>query len=116
MIAMPELGDLEAGQAANLAGLAPIARQSGRWTGRSFICGGRADVRQALYARPRRSSLQSGHEGQIRPPHPNRKTRQSRPHRDHAKAGRPRKRPPKGQSPLDAKNRLINTVTCLLLG
>jgi transposase len=26
-----------------------IARQSGRWTGRSFIRGGRADVRQALY-------------------------------------------------------------------
>ena len=47
---MPELGALEAGQAANLAGLAPIARQSGRWTGRSFIRGGRAaDVRQALY-------------------------------------------------------------------
>ena len=42
---MPELGSLEAGQAANLAGLAPIARQSGRSTGR----GGRADVRQALY-------------------------------------------------------------------
>ena len=37
LIAMPELGSLEAGQAANLAGLAPIARQSGRWTGRSFI-------------------------------------------------------------------------------
>jgi transposase len=45
---MPELGALEAGQAASLAGLAPIARQSGRWTGRSFIRGGRADVRQAL--------------------------------------------------------------------
>jgi transposase len=30
LIAMPELGSLEAGQAANLAGLAPIARQSGR--------------------------------------------------------------------------------------
>src|SRR5271155_191797 len=49
LIAMPELSALEAGQAANLAGLAPIARQSGRWTGRSFIRGGRADVRQALY-------------------------------------------------------------------
>jgi transposase len=46
---MPKLGALEAGQAANLAGLAPIARQSGRWTGRSFIRGGRPDVRQALY-------------------------------------------------------------------
>ena len=49
LIAMPELGALEAGQAANLAGQAPIARQSGRWTGRSFIRGGRADVREALY-------------------------------------------------------------------
>jgi len=49
LIAMPELGTLEAGQAANLAGLAPIARQSGRWTGRAFIRGGRANVRQALY-------------------------------------------------------------------
>ena len=48
LIEMPELGSLEAGQAANLAGLAPIARQSGCWTGRSFIRGGRADVRQAL--------------------------------------------------------------------
>jgi transposase len=46
---MPELGSLEAGQAANLAGLAPIARQSGGSTGRSFIRGARADVRQALY-------------------------------------------------------------------
>lgn len=49
LVEMPELGVLEAGQAASLAGLAPIARQSGRWTGRSFIRGGRAGVRQALY-------------------------------------------------------------------
>ena len=45
---MPELGALEAGQAASLVGLAPIARQSGRWTGRAFIRGGRAGLRQAL--------------------------------------------------------------------
>ena len=49
LIEMPELGALEAGQAASLVGLAPIARQSGRWTGRAFIRGGRADLRQALY-------------------------------------------------------------------
>lgn len=49
LIEMPELGLLEPGQAASLAGLAPIARQSGRWTGRAFIRGGRANVRQALY-------------------------------------------------------------------
>ncbi len=46
---MPELGALEPGQAASLAGLAPVARQSGRWTGRAFIRGGRANVRQAVY-------------------------------------------------------------------
>ena len=49
LIEMPELGTLEARQAASLAGLAPVARQSGRWTGRAFIRGGRASVRQALY-------------------------------------------------------------------
>jgi hypothetical protein len=36
-------------QAASLAGLAPIARQSGQWKGKSFIRGRRANVRQALY-------------------------------------------------------------------
>lgn len=49
LVEMPELGTLEAGEAASLAGLAPITRQSGRWTGRSFIRGGRAGLRQALY-------------------------------------------------------------------
>ena len=49
LVEMPELGALEAGEAACLAGLAPIARQSGRWTGRSFIRGGRAGLRKALY-------------------------------------------------------------------
>lgn len=49
LIEMPELGDLDGKQAASLAGLAPVARQSGRWTGRAFIRGGRANVRQALY-------------------------------------------------------------------
>lgn len=39
---------LDAGQAASLSGLAPIARQSGRWTGHAFIRGGRAAVRQAI--------------------------------------------------------------------
>ena len=49
LVEMPELGTLGAGEAASLAGLAPIARQSGRWTGRSFIRGGRAGLRRALY-------------------------------------------------------------------
>lgn len=46
---MPELGSLENKQAASLAGLAPVARQSGQWKGKSFIRGGRANVRQALF-------------------------------------------------------------------
>jgi transposase len=49
LVEMPELGTLEAAEASSLAGLAPVARQSGRWTGRSFIRGGRAGLRQALY-------------------------------------------------------------------
>lgn len=49
LIEMPELGTLEAAQAASLAGLAPVARQSGHWTGRAFIRGGRSSVRRALY-------------------------------------------------------------------
>ena len=46
---MPELGSMDPKQAASLAGLAPVARQSGTWRGKSFIRGGRAHLRQALY-------------------------------------------------------------------
>ena len=46
---MPELGQLDRKQVASLAGLAPVTRQSGRWTGKAFIQGGRAALRQALY-------------------------------------------------------------------
>ena len=70
LIAMPELGSLDEKQVAarkhfqakrsclaarkmrpikSGAGLAPIARQSGNWKGKSFIRGGRRQVRQALY-------------------------------------------------------------------
>jgi len=49
LIEMPELGTLDQRQAASLAGLAPITRQSGKWNGRASIRGGRANLRQALY-------------------------------------------------------------------
>jgi len=49
LIEMPELGQLDEKAAASLAGLAPVSKQSGRWTGRASIVGGRAIVRQALY-------------------------------------------------------------------
>lgn len=46
---LPELGTLNRGQAAALAGLAPHPRESGSWQGRRSIGGGRAAVRRALY-------------------------------------------------------------------
>jgi len=46
---LPELGHLARRQIAALAGLAPYTRQSGRWRGQSFIGGGRASVRSALF-------------------------------------------------------------------
>jgi len=49
LIEMPELGTLDEKQAAALAGLAPITRQSGQWRGHAFIQGGRRHIRQTLY-------------------------------------------------------------------
>lgn len=46
---MPELGKLSGKQAAKLAGLAPISKQSGKWQGKEHIQGGRASVRRAVY-------------------------------------------------------------------
>lgn len=46
---MPELGTLTREQAAALAGVAPMNRDSGRFRGRRVIAGGRAGVRCALY-------------------------------------------------------------------
>lgn len=49
LIEMPELGQLEARQAAALAGLAPITQQSGKWKGHAHIQGGRPGLRRSLY-------------------------------------------------------------------
>lgn len=46
---LPELGSLDRRRIASLVGLAPFTRQSGKWRGRSFISGGRASVRTALF-------------------------------------------------------------------
>jgi transposase len=46
---LPEIGTLDRKQIAALAGLAPFTRQSGTWRGKSFIGGGRAAVRAALF-------------------------------------------------------------------
>ena len=49
LIEMPELGSLDGKQAASLAGLAPISRQSGKWQGHERIQGGRTFLRRAIY-------------------------------------------------------------------
>lgn len=49
LVEMPELGEMDGKQAASLAGLAPITRESGGWKGRSRIQGGRASLRCSLY-------------------------------------------------------------------
>lgn len=46
---MPELGSLDEGQAAGLAGLAPHPHDSGRQRGKRFIQQGRPQVRRVLY-------------------------------------------------------------------
>ena len=49
LVEMPQLGAIEHPAAASLAGLAPIARDSGQRSAKRFIRGGRAPLRQALY-------------------------------------------------------------------
>ncbi|MDI7774914.1 IS110 family transposase [Asticcacaulis sp. EMRT-3] len=49
IVDMPELGTLDAKQAASLCGLAPVTRQSGQWKGKSFIAKGRSILRRSLF-------------------------------------------------------------------
>jgi len=49
LVEMPELGTMHGKEAASLAGLAPITRESGKWKGQSRIGGGRRGLRRALY-------------------------------------------------------------------
>jgi transposase len=46
---LPELGHLDRRRIAALAGLAPVARDSGAFRGRRMIVGGRAHIRRSLY-------------------------------------------------------------------
>lgn len=46
---LPEIGTLNDKQAASLAGLAPMTRQSGQWQGRAYIKGGRKHLRDSMY-------------------------------------------------------------------
>ena len=49
LIEMPELGTMDNKCVASLAGLAPVARDSGQHSAKRFIRAGRAHLRQALY-------------------------------------------------------------------
>lgn len=46
---MPELGTLDSQAAGALSGTAPRTRQSGKWSGKAFVQGGRTHVRRSLY-------------------------------------------------------------------
>jgi transposase len=49
IVRMPELGQMQRGQAASMLGVAPHARDSGKWQGQRFITGGRARPRRMVY-------------------------------------------------------------------
>jgi transposase len=49
VIRMPELGDMQHGQAASLLGVAPFDRDSGPRKGQRYIAGGRARARRLIY-------------------------------------------------------------------
>jgi transposase len=49
LVYVPELGSLNRREVASLVGVAPIARESGTWSGRRFTFGGRSEARRVLY-------------------------------------------------------------------
>jgi transposase len=49
IVEMPELGTMNGKEAASLAGLAPITRESDKWKGKAKIGGGRSGLRTMLY-------------------------------------------------------------------
>jgi len=103
LIETPELGALEASQAASLAGLAPIARQSARRIGRAFIRGGRPGVRQAFYMpalrqpRPADQAEADGGPGERRRQRAGPDRRPARRRRSHRRQGLRRQRAARGR-------------------
>ena len=49
LIECQEVGTMTGKQIASLSGLAPMTRQSGKWTGKAFMQSGRKHLRDALY-------------------------------------------------------------------
>ena len=46
---LPELGRLSGRAIGALVGVAPMARESGRWQGKRHTCGGRHEIRTVVY-------------------------------------------------------------------
>ena len=100
---MPELGGLDRRKVAALAGLAPVARDSGLRENRRVIKGGRGQVRRALYMaavaslRIRASPLKAA----LRPARRQRQSPQARAHRPHAQNPRHPQRHAQSQAALE---------------
>ena len=95
---LPELGRLDRRKVAALAGLAPVARDSGLRENRRVIKGGRGQVRRALYMAAVASlDGQKPPESPLRPAHRQRQAAQARAHRTHAHHARHPQRHAQGE-------------------
>ncbi len=94
LVWMPEIGTLEPGAVASLAGLAPFTRQSGRWKGAAKIGGGAPScaARSTCPPSPPPASTPTSRRSTTRPPR-RRQARQGRAGRGHAETPRPRRTP-----------------------
>ena len=103
LASLPELGQSTVKQIAMLAGLAPIADQSGKRDGVRVVWGGRANVRRILYlAALAATALQYRHESFLPTHDRRRKTTKTCPHRRRQKACCPRQYPHQPRSNLAA--------------
>ena len=104
IVNMPELGRLDAKAAASLAGVAPMARESGNWKGRSRIQGRpRTGAAASLHGGAERHPLQSRPGRQAPAAGRRRQAGEGRPGGRHAQAAPARQRPAPRRPALDAQ-------------
>jgi transposase len=114
IVEMPELGQLEQGQVASLAGLAPIANDSGKSSAKRSIRGGRSRARQALYM-PALNAVRfyphckAKYDAMIKAGKP----KKGRSRCNHAKARGPRQRPSPRQPKMVPPKGLTTTDTTI---
>ena len=99
---MPELGRLDRRKVASLAGLAPVARDSGLRENKRVIKGGRGQVRRPLHGRRRLPAHQGQPaQGPLRPLGRQRQAAQARAHRPHAQDPRHPQRHAQSQADVE---------------